>query len=63
MIVSLYKLVLDGAPSLSPGDCCFATTCFCYQAEEDRKIVLERRYNKQLQREMHESINTWKEEI
>ncbi|CAM9731817.1 unnamed protein product [Pylaiella littoralis] len=32
------------------------------QAEEDRKAVLTKRFNMQLQRALHESLDTWKEE-
>ncbi|CAM9284551.1 unnamed protein product [Ectocarpus sp. 6 AP-2014] len=32
------------------------------QAEEDRKAVLAKRFNAQLQKGLHESLNAWKEE-
>lgn len=32
------------------------------QAEEDRKAVLAKRFNLQLQKGLHDSINKWKEE-
>ncbi|CAM9392238.1 unnamed protein product [Laminaria digitata] len=32
------------------------------QAEEDRKIVLAKRFNMQLQQGMHDSLDLWKEE-
>lgn len=33
-----------------------------WQAEEDRKIVLAKRFNMQLQQGMHDSLDLWKEE-
>lgn len=35
---------------------------FVWQAEEDRKIVLAKRFNMQLQQGMHDSLDLWKEE-
>lgn len=32
------------------------------QAEEDRKVVLAKRFNVQLQKGLHESLSVWKEE-
>lgn len=42
------------------------SSCLCFvgivllQAEEDRKIVLARRFNEELQQGMHESLKDWK---
>lgn len=33
-----------------------------WQAEEDRKVVLAKRFNMQLQQGMHDSLDLWKEE-
>lgn len=46
---------------LSPFGPFFADVPSTYQAEEDRKAVLAKRFNLQLQKGLHDSLNVWKE--